>query len=174
MKPVKTGFSKKAAKSAALLALSLGLACLSCTMTGCSRKSEIQQKTVDDNVAGFLFHFDQRAETAALKASVDGGKYPVKVTWVYGKPVLSDETEGLPAPVTVEDPEKIQEIYASLSNVIIVGNAGSHLADMGYYITFTLEDGSECRFDFISENTIRLSEHNYSIESDGTLWTALQ
>ena len=120
-------------------------------------------------VSGFLFNFDQRAETASLAAQIKKDHYPVKIRWCYDP---TGETKRVRERET-EDQEKIEEICRALANAIILDNAFDLRAEAPYYIILTNEDGSECRFDFVNESTIRLSEQNYSIESDGNLWPLL-
>ena len=240
--------------------LALGAFITALALTGCSGKKDSGALQQENDVAGFLFHFDQREETRALVKYKNDGQLPVSVTWYYPKGGMPEEaqpitesaaqepgietvaedapaeagieavtedgfeavtegdgieavteggfeavteggfeavtegngfeavteggfeavTEGSNAEtepaykaVTLSDPDRIIEIYNALNNVIIVGNANSHVPKEIFYIAFTLPDGSECRFEFVSENTIRLSDHNYSIETDGTLWKAL-
>ncbi len=180
-------------------------------LSGCtdrSAKKETQGVQADNEVAGFLYHFDQREETQKLVRLKNDGKLPVKVSWYYDPTVIPvteapqepeetdsqqepEETGSKQEPETTEIPEKqamqrheptassedtdkIIEIYNALNNVIIVGNMVNNGAGKGYYITFTLSDGSECTFDFPAEGLIRLSYHNYSIETDGTLWKSLK
>ncbi len=131
----------------------------------CSRKKETAAIS-DNQVAGFLFHFDQREETKALLKLKNRGELPVSVTWYYPGEDAVEKTS--------QDPEVVKEIYTSLSNLIIMGNVNSNLEGRECYISFTLTDGSTCRFDFPSDGVIRLSEHNYSIETDGTLWELLK
>ena len=206
--------------------LAIGALITALALTGCSGKKESGALQQENDVAGFLYHFDQREETRALVRFKNDGQLPVSVTWYYPKGGMPEEaqpvtesaaqepgietvaedapaeagieavteggfeavteggfeavTEGSNAEtepaykaVTLSDPDRIIEIYNALNNVIIVGNANSHVPKEIFYIAFTLPDGSECRFEFVSENTIRLSDHNYSIETDGTLWKAL-
>ena len=161
------------------------LICLMCSslipMAGCSRgtqqkESEAVRFEENNGVAGFLFHFDQRAETAALVRFKDQGQLPVKVTWFYepGGYVVEGQTEQEAEPSFSEDVNMITKLYNSLNNVIILGNDQNQSEGTPFFITFTLPDGEECRYDFVTENIIRLSEHNYSIESDGTLWKTLE
>ena len=195
---------------------------------GCSGRSKDNSQAVN-NVAGFLYHFDQRAETVNLVKFKNKGKLPVSVTWYYpdktaqtaheASMVTADEavseavteaadealtesvteaavealtesvteaanealTESVtekegPAAgtITTADPDKIIEIYNALNNVIVVGSGNNSTTDIQYYITFTLPDESTCTYEFISENTIRISDHNYTIESDGNLWGVLK
>ena len=180
-------------------------------LSGCAERSaekETQGVQADNEVAGFLYHFDQREETQKLVRLKNDGKLPVKASWYYDPAVIPvtetpqepeetdsqqepEEKDSQQEPETTEIPEKqamqrheptassedtdkIIEIYNALNNVIIVGNMVNNGAGKGYYITFTLSDGSECTFDFPVEGLIRLSYHNYSIETDGTLWKSLK
>ena len=180
-------------------------------LSGCTERSaekETQGVQADNEVAGFLYHFDQREETQKLVRLKNEGKLPVKVSWYYDPAVIPvtetpqepEETDSQQEPeekdspqepetteipekqamqrheptASSEDTDKIIEIYNALNNVIIVGNMVNNGAGKGYYITFTLSDGSECTFDFPAEGLIRLSYHNYSIETDGTLWKSLK
>ena len=171
-------------------------------LSGCSDRSagkETQGLEADNEVAGFLFHFDQRGETQKMVRLKNDGELPVKVSWYYDpkaipvteaprEPKAADsrqkpEATGTPEKqepqrheltASSEDTDKIIEIYNSLNNLIIVGNMVNTGAGKGYYITFTLSDGSECTFDFPAEGLIRLSDHNYSIETNGVLWKSLK
>ena len=164
-------------------------------LSGCaagSGKKEEQGVQADNEVAGFLFHFDQREETQKLVRLKNDGKLPEKVSWYFDPevPVVSEapseteasetpeaEKKGAPrheATASSMDRDRIIEIYNALNNVIIVGNMVNNGSGKGFYITFTLSDGSECTFDFPGEGQIRLSDHNYSIETDGTLWKSLR
>ena len=153
-------------------------------MTGCSKGAapknqeaqDAAQLGEDNGVAGFLFHFDQRAETAALVRFKNQGKLPVRVTWFYerGGYVVEGQTEREIEPSFSEDINKITELYNSLNNVIVLGNDLNQSKGTPFFISFTLPDGEECRYDFVTENIIRLSEQNYSIESDGSLWKSLE
>ena len=132
-------------------------------MTGCRSRKRNENLKDDNNVAGFLFHFDQRSETRRLVSFKSKNKLPVRVSWKY--PDRTAETA---------DEDMIVDILNAFNNVIVVGSGNNVVTDVDYFITFTLPDESECRFDFISENTIRISDHNYTIESDGTLWEILK
>lgn len=146
-----------------LAAIFLALALLS----GCG---EGREKKVNTNmVAGFLFSFDQRAETVSLAREIRKNRFPVRVTWCYDPEADAGSSEIR----ETEDEEKIRAICSALANAIILDNSFDLQTTAPYYIILTLADGSECRFDFVSESIIRLSEHNYSIESDGLLWPLL-
>ena len=136
---------------------------LSVFMTGCRSGKTNENLKDDNNVAGFLFHFDQRSETRRLVSFKSKNKLPVRVSWKY--PDRTAETA---------DEDMIVDILNAFNNVIVVGSGNNVVTDVDYFITFTLPDESECRFDFISENTIRISDHNYTIESDGNLWGLLK
>ena len=77
------------------------------------------------------------------------------------------------AAITTSDEKKIRDIYYALSNTIILGVASGQSSDIKYFVSLTLPDGEECRFDFVNETTIRLSSQNYVAETDGSLWSAL-
>ena len=171
------------------VALALLAACL--TAAGCSLlpgKNVHENLQEDNNVAGFLFHFDQREETQRLVKFKNKNELPVSVTWFYPdeetKKILKAAVESVSEAATEEgsslgvitstDPDKIIDIYNALNNVIIVGSGNNVITEVQYYITFTLPDDSTCTYEFISENTIRLSDHNYTIETDGNLWKTLR
>ena len=146
-------------------------------LAGCARSAGEKKQTslgVDDGVEGFLFNFDQREETGALVRYKKKGKMPVKASWHYDPEgeLLSPAQLEAAADVT-EDPKKISDIYYGLSNTIILGVAINQSSDIKYYISLTLPGGEECRFDFVTENTIRLSNQNYVAETDGSLWPCL-
>lgn len=149
----------------------------SCLLAGCAgRRGEKAptSKGVDDGVEGFLFNFDQREEVSILVDYKKKGKYPVKATWYYnpeGEVLSRNKIEA--AAITTSDEKKIRDIYYALSNTIILGVASGQSSDIKYFVSLTLPDGEECRFDFVNETTIRLSSQNYVAETDGSLWSAL-
>ncbi len=147
-------------------------------MSGCARKSKEKKQTslgVDDGVEGFIFNFDQRKEIAELVRFRSRNEFPVRVEWYYDPAgnLHDGETVQGKKPYVTEDPEKIRDIYYALSNTIILGVATSQSDQIKYYIRLTLPDGEICSFDFVTENTIRLSNQNYVAESDGSLWSSL-
>ena len=147
-------------------------------MSGCARKSNEKKQTslgVDDGVDGFLFNFDQRKEVAELVRFRSRNEFPVRIEWYYDPDgnLQDGETAQGKDPYVTEDPEKIRDIYYALSNTIILGVATSQSDQIKYYIRLTLPDGEICSFDFVTENTIRLSNQNYVAESDGSLWSSL-
>ena len=145
---------------------------------GCSAKKEdagYKSLGMDHGVEGFLYNFDQRSEVRTLVGCYKKNQLPVSVTWVYGKNAKAAGGTG-PDREKVEiseDPQVIREIYYALSNTIIIGVASDQRDDVRYYVSFALPDAGECRFDFVSENTIRIGNQNYVAESDGNLWTYL-
>ena len=168
-----------------------------CLMTaGCGKQKEHENLQDDNNVAGFLFHFDQRAETLRLIGYKNRGQLPVSVSWNYpnkmkhtvidtagdgGSTASAAEVEEISEKQGSEeksfistDDNQIIEIYNSLNNVIVVGSSYNTTKRMAYYIIFTLNDGSTCTYEFPSENTIHIGDHNYAIESDGNLWALLK
>ena len=149
-----------------LLRLCAALAAL-LLLAGCGSGSS--KKTSTNMVSGFLFSFDQRAETVTLASQIKKNRFPVHALWCYSP----DGADGTPQIHETDDEEKIREICLALSNAIILDNHYDLQTEAPYYIILTMEDGSECRFDFVSESIIRLSEQNYSIESDGNLWPLL-
>ncbi len=158
-----------------LTALALCLL-LSLFAGGCRKKSTHENLQEDNNVAGFLFHFDQRAETVNLVKFKNKNQLPVSVSWYYPEKKEQEETEkSVEEDVVIStDPSMIIDVYNALNNVIIVGSGNNVNTDVEYFISFTLPDESTCTYEFISENTIRLSDHNYTIESDGKLWKMLK
>ena len=99
---------------------------------------------VDNQIAGFLFNFDKSAETAKMVKDKDKGIFPESVTWAYAENLKVHEK----APtMTSEDPD---------------------------FIEITLNNGGTIRYNFVSPSVIRLSEQNYVIESDGSLWRTLR
>ena len=153
--------------------------CLICILgllaaAGCStgRPKDTQTSLgVDNAIAGFLFNFDRRDATVKLVKDRNKGIYPSSIRWQFGEGLKVDEE----APEYYsEDPDLIKDIYYALSNTITIGNSYNHSAETPFFIEFTLEDGSICRFDFVSLNTVRLSEQNYVIESDGNLWQLIR
>ncbi|MBQ9065005.1 MAG: hypothetical protein IJ123_06135 [Blautia sp.] len=153
----------------AVLAIVLSLA-----LPGCGRAPHEENRSslgVDNEIAGFLFNFDQRDETALLVKQRNRGQYPVRVSWAFGENLKVDEK----APeYTSTEEEFIHDVYYALSNTIIMGNAYDHSEETPFYIELELQSGDICRYDFVSLNTIRLSEQNYVIESDGNLWQAIR
>ena len=165
---------KTAAVKVFLMLLVMSAALL---LDGCrSRPGDIE----DNQVAGFLFHFDQRAEVKDLLALKNKGKYPSGVRWkcpdpeAHGRKETENESEAARQDRYSEDPDFIRELYTALTNVIIMGNDNTHPGGEAGYIALILADGNECRFDFPSESVLRVSEHNYSIETDGELWKLLR
>jgi len=236
--------------------------CMLLSVTGCRQNKRHENLQDENDVAGFIFHFDQRSETVRLVSFRNKNKLPVKVKWYYpdaetlarnrsakaaseaaaisgtqdndmeeavteGMAAVEAVTEASGAAESVteanmaaesvteaavtaeavteaatavtdpsaedlteqkdreapEDPEgtcftededTIVEILNAFNNIIVVGSGNNSITDVNYFITFVLPDGSECRFDFISENTVRISDHNYTIESDGNLWKILR
>ena len=148
-----------------LTCLTLAAACL---LSGCAGESG-SAKNSNSEVAGFLFHFDQRKETRSfLKLAEKDGEVQ-GVSWLRpGETSDGDEYH------TSADPELISRIYKALSNVIVIGNVVGSVKDEGGFIAFTLPDDSECRFDFPTESVILLSAHYYSVETDGELWKLLE
>ena len=146
-------------------------------LSGCRLLKPDDTKTsmgVDDGIEGFLFNFDQRDAVSKLVSYQKKGQYPTSVTWYYqrgGPERKNDDIEKMA--VTSTDPEKIETIYFALSNSIILGTSNERKTTPTCFISFIMPDGEECRFDFISEMTIRLSQHNYVTETDGSLWPAL-
>ena len=149
-----------------------------CLLSGCGKNSTENGQTslgLDHGVGSFLFNFDRRSETSALVKDMNQNRLPTSVTWYYEKGGTAREDEGeiKDNSVTSDDPEKISDIYYALSNTIIVGISTDQSKYTHYFVTFDLPDGEQCRFDFVSENSIRLNEQNYVIETDGTLWKSL-
>ena len=147
-------------------------------ISGCKSKKADSTKTsmgVDDGIEGFLFNFDQREVVKQLVNYQKKGKYPTSVTWFYkrGGPERKSEKFIDRMAVTSTDPDFIETIYYALSNSIILGTSSEPGETPTAFISFTLEDGEECRFDFINEITIRQGDHNYVAEADGSLWSSL-
>ena len=147
-------------------------------LPGCRKKQEEDSRTnmgVDDGIGGFLYNFDMREEVSQLVREKKQGIFPQRVTWYYEKGGTAREEDGevKSNTLTSDDPELIKELYYALGNVIIVGIAIDQSKYTHYFITFEMPDGTECRFNFVSENTIRLSGQNYVVETDGTLWKTL-
>ena len=113
----------------------------------------------------------QEAETA------ENDQSPEEIETAEDIESLEDTTdikESTPAGVlSSDDPDLIREIYFALSNTIILGVDNNQKEEPHFYIAFTLPDDTECRFSFISETSIRISNQNYIVESDGTLWRSL-
>ena len=72
-----------------------------------------------------------------------------------------------------EDPGKINEIIEAFNGIIIVGNGHSRIVDSYCMVTFTLPDGSESTFNFVSPTLLRIGDQTYTLETDGSLWPAL-
>ncbi|MBP3901866.1 MAG: hypothetical protein J6D53_10530 [Blautia sp.] len=126
---------------------------------------------VDNQIAGFPFNFDKSAETAKMVKDKDKGIFPESVTWAYAENLKVHEK----APtMTSEDPDFIRDIYYALSNTIVMGNAFERSTETPYFIEITLNNGGTIRYNFVSPSVIRLSEQNYVIESDGSLWRTLR
>ena len=90
---------------------------------------------------------------------------------------VSPETEPISEETSVmysEDPGVIRDAYFALSNTIIIDVATGHKENPHYFISFTLPDGDECRFDFATESILHLGDQNYVLESDGNLWRILR
>ena len=101
----------------------------------------------------------------------DKGIFPESVTWAYAENLKVHEK----APtMTSEDPDFIRDIYYALSNTIVMGNAFERSTETPYFIEITLNNGGTIRYNFVSPSVIRLSEQNYVIESDGSLWRTLR
>ena len=146
-------------------------------LTGCGRNGRDAKQTskgVDDGVDGFLFNFDRREEVASLVRFRKKGQFPVKVTWYYGE--VSPEDKKRPIEelaFSSGDPAFIRNVYYGLGNTIVLGVDTIHTTDIRYFISFTLPDGEECRFDFLTETSMRIGEQNYVAETDGSLWPVL-
>ena len=153
------------------------LLCLCLLFSGCRRRKENEKSSlgVDDGIGGFLFNFDQRAETASMVAAAKKKQLPGKVTWYYEPGSTSREGDKKVKNRTAssEDPELIETLYYALGNTIIVGIANNQSEFTHYFVSFDLGDDTQCRYDFVSENTVRLSGQNYVIETDGSLWRSL-
>ena len=148
-----------------------------CLLAGCRRKKKDERSSlgVDDGIGGFLFNFDEREEVDVLVNAAKKGQYPGRVTWYYepGSTSREGDSEVESRSAVSEDPELIEELYYALGNTIIVGISNNQSEFTHYYVSFDLGDGQECRYDFVSENTVRLSGQNYVIETDGSLWRSL-
>ena len=146
--------------------------------SGCKRGYDDKSRRslgVDDGIEGFLFNFDEREEVKSLVRFKSSGQLPVSVTWFYDREradVIKEEDMEAEA-VMSTDPEKIEEIYYGLSNTIVLGIASTQRDPVCYFVSFTLPDGQKCRFNFTSEISIHLNEHNYIAETDGSLWRVL-
>ncbi len=143
------------------------------TSAGCSVTDDEKYSSlgVDNEIAGFLFNFDQRDVTSRMVNDGKKGIYPVKVRWAYGENLKVDEKT--PEFVS-DDPDMIQKVYFALSNTIIMGNSHDHSEETPFYIELELASGDTCRYNFTSVSTIRLSSQNYVIESDGSLWKVIR
>ena len=159
-------------------------------LTGCAGRSS--EKVSTNTVEGFLFSFDQREKTRLLSEAIAKKEYPVKVSWCYdpannAKELKAPETDETGAAEEgtreseesavvneTEDAEKIKGICLALSNAIIIDNAKDTSPETPYFVELTLADGTSCRFDFVSRSVIRLSEQNYAVETDGSLWRLLE
>ncbi len=158
-------------------------------LTGCAGRSS--EKVSTNTVEGFLFSFDQREKTRLLSEAIARKEYPVKVSWCYDPASnlkelgASEDETGAAEEETpeaeentvvneTEDPEKIRDICLALSNAIIIDNAKDTSPETPYFVELTLADGTSCRFDFVSRSVIRLSEQNYAVETDGSLWRLLE
>jgi len=144
---------------------------------GCGKQEKEDTETtqsslgVDNQIAGFLFNFDKSSETAKMVKDKDRGIFPVSVTWAFADNLKVHEK----APTyTSEDPEFIKDLYYALSNTIVMGNAFDFSEETPFFIEITLDDGGTIRYNFVSLSVIRLSEQNYVIESDGSLWRTLR
>ena len=63
------------------------------TSAGCSVTDDEKYSSlgVDNEIAGFLFNFDQRDVTSRMVNDGKKGIYPVKVRWAYGENLKVDE-----------------------------------------------------------------------------------
>ena len=144
------------------------------TCAGCGGSKEDTQQTslgVDNEIAGFLLNFDQREETSRMVKDKAKGIYPERVNWSYGENLKVDEK---PGEYSSSDPEFAKDVFYALSNTIIMGNSDNHSEETPFYIEMMLQSGETVRYNFVSVNTIRLSEQNYVIESDGNLWALIR
>ena len=144
------------------------------TCAGCGNSKEDTQQTslgVDNEIAGFLLNFDQREETSRMVKDKAKGIYPERVNWSYGENLKVDEK---PGEYSSSDPEFAKDVFYALSNTIIMGNSDNHSEETPFYIEMMLQSGETVRYNFVSVNTIRLSEQNYVIESDGNLWALIR
>ena len=138
---------------------------------GLSDDEKYSSLGVDNEIAGFLFNFDQREVTSRMVNDAKKGKYPVELRWAYGENLKVDEK----APEFVSaDPDMIEEVYFALSNTIIMGNSHDHSEETPFYIEMELDSVDTCRYNFTSLSTVRLSSQNYVIESDGSLWRVIR
>ena len=131
---------------------------------------------VDNEIAGFLFNFDQRVETGGMVKDNKQGKMPVRMSWYYeSDPSVRVTEEDIQKNIqTSTEPELIADVYYALSNTIVLGIATNQTNTfIQYFIEFELESGDSVRFNFVTENTIRLGDQNYVVETDGSLWKAL-
>ena len=125
-----------------------------------------------DGVGSFLFNFDNSTQTRKLTSEIKKGIIPSRVSWYYekGGTARSGEGELEDNSSSSTDPEKVMEVFNSLSNTVIMGGSHDHSVYTHYFISFTLSDGSECRYDFVAENCIRLGGQNYVVETAADLW----
>lgn len=152
--------------------------CIGCTGCGLSSFTE-RKNTADaspgfrDGVGSFLFNFDDSTRTQALAKAIKKGEIPSRVTWYYEKGGTSrdgEEGELEDNSSTSTDPAKIMDIFNALSNTVVMGVSHDQSSYTHYFISFTLRDGSETRYDFVSENVLRLGDQNYVVETAAGLW----
>lgn len=150
------------------------------SLSSCQKQDDKEKSLtslgVDDGVGGFLFNFDTREEVKELLRLKNSGQLPESVSWYYekGGTAREQDEEVENNYVTAEDPDVIREIYYALSNAIIVGIATDQTPYTHYFISFALPGGKECRYNFGSEGILRLTDQNYVVETDGSLWSVLK
>ena len=172
-----SAFIEKKKRKNRLRSMALLLILCVCILSGCDKGSDRSVSGVEDKIAGFLLTFDHRQETQDMVRDKKQGKIPVRVTWYYEKGGTAGETEEEIAEnsSSSDDPELISDVYYALGNTIVLGNSlDQRMTYQHYFIALELEDGREVRYNFVSENTIRLGDQNYVVETDGSLWRILE
>ena len=130
-------------------------------LSSCGDKVEVSSGQ-EDKVNGFMFVFDNRSATDALKRDMDARRIPVKARWKFDK-----------YGETVEE-QDIRDIYKEMSEMIVVGQTNLNVDDHGYYVEYELQDGTVAHFDFVNIAILRMGDQRYVLESDGGLWRVLR
>ena len=156
------------------------LAAILCTVAcgcGVEKTTETTHTSmgVDDGIGGFLYNFDPSEEVRLLVQNKNNNIFPKSMSWYYERGgTAREENEEVENNFrSSTDAALIKNVYYALSNTIILGIATDQSEFTHYFIAFALPGGKECRYDFVNENTIRLSGQNYVVETDGSLWKSL-
>ncbi|MCI7505667.1 MAG: hypothetical protein MSA55_06805 [Coriobacteriaceae bacterium] len=88
--------------------------------------------------------------------------------------VLYDQSGSRPD-VDVTDEETIRQIYAGLCRIEVVGETDVSVTDCYHHVIFTLQDGTQVKFAFESEEILDCGgNRRYSVTDGGELWSLVR